>query len=127
MVTFFLEEQPESWATLYTLEGILTSIRDGRVQVFLVGRGKEWQGLCLFSIYEPETNLRIMSIKFLSCERFFAMAQMIEKLEQVGHAMGCNVVEAVAHPTIAQYGVNKNGFAAEGVYIRKDLRVSRRN
>lgn len=126
-IRFFLLDQPESWEGLMDLEDIIAQIYAGITKVILLGKVSEWKGMVLYTVHQYSPTTRVMKVDFLSCKNFYFVMQLYDYLEEIAKTWGAGMIEAVAHPTIADYLYRKQDFVAYGVYIRKELRASRRN
>lgn len=127
LVKDFLEEQPESYAHLWTLEEILQLVQQGHLLCWIYYRDDKALGIVLTTINHYSSTVTSIKIEFGTCKNFFKMTSMIDCIEIKAAELGYTMIEAMAHPAIATYAVHKKGFTAPGVYIRKFIQNSRRN
>lgn len=110
----------ESWVEVYTLDQIISLIYRSEMFV-LVYVYKETKSLLLFKLIWRKTNQIIAVIELMSCQHFLSMASCYDRFENYLKALGVVSVEALAHPTIAKYMIQRNGFRSPGLVIRKQL------
>lgn len=127
IIETFLRSQPTSWAHLRTLDSLMQSIFNGEVQVALIAVRPYYIGMMLYKVVEYEEGMRSFKIDFLSCRNFYQYQGLWPIVEQVAEGLGCKMIEAIAHPALAQYACRKLGFVMPAVYVVKPIAATRRN
>jgi hypothetical protein len=122
----WLALQPGSLEPLTSVEGIVDLIGRGFYQGWIIVEDNVELGIVIFSI-QQYMNARTAKLEFLSCQNFHLLAKYWPGLEHVFRESGFDYVEAVTHPTIAEYAMKKMDFAVPSVYIRKPLQYTRTN
>ncbi len=127
MIQNFLEAQESSLTPFYTVEEFLALITEGELTAWVYSEGRNHLGLLVFSQHEYSPEVRTVKVEFLTCKNFRKMAAMTFAFEEACREHGFQYVEAIAHPTIAEFMVKKHGYSAPGVHIMKPLEYTRRN
>lgn len=125
-VRYWLHEQPTSLHPLATEDYMIEQIKRGLLFGLLITENSVEVGLALFSIREYPKGM-VFNVEFLSCKNFYKMATGWEALVNLAQQYGFSYIEAIAHPTIATYAVEKKGFGAPNVHIIKSIHQGRIN
>lgn len=128
-IRHFLNAQPLSWEGSTSPDYMVEELYAGRLQALLFAENDSGTiyGLCLFRLVVTDVDRKAAQIAFLTCDQFYKTAQVYPMLERSFAELGATHLEAVAHPTIASYAHKHHGWAAPGVYIRKELSFQRMN
>jgi len=121
VVQQFLEEQPSSWIGFWTLEELLQLIQNRYMFPVVIVEEGEPQGLLLYSIHKYSPFVTSAKLEFMTCKAVFKGSKWLPLLESFLKANDITMVEAVAHPTLAQFLNQRHGYAAPSVYVVKTL------
>ena len=127
VIRAFLEGGATAWEGTYTLEYIEENLREGTMVASLLHKDDNYKALMITTIRDYGEDTRALRIEILIATSFFHTARAYATFEARVKELGFAFIEAKTHPTIAAYMVNKRGYTCPGVYIRRDLRPSRRN
>ena len=118
----YLNAQPQSWSPYYEIEDILDRLQTGMMQGWLYAEKGEFEALAITSFNHYGRQVSSVKIEFVSVHRPWIVPKFMNAIEAMAKHQKFILIEAVAHPTIAEYAVNKSGWSAPAVYIMKNLR-----
>lgn len=124
LVRGFLESQPQSFEPYYTLEEYVEEIKKGNLTAIIFTKDDYPIGLAVVAFLQCGSK-RIVRGDFLTCSKFYTLAQFYDKFEQWAVNMGFDFIDGYVHPNIAEYVVRKKGYGVAGVYVLKGIGKNR--
>lgn len=115
-----------SFYPVMEVEDVLNKVRNGEwIAYVATDEGGKIFGVTMCSIRRTGRNVLVMIIEFTTLQDFYKMSAIYDAIECLARDLGCKYIEAVAHPTIAEYAVKRKGFTAPNVHIRKAIAYER--
>lgn len=129
LIARVVNAQAAAFLPYYSVEDVLELIANHKWQAYAVTRaeGTEIWGLVFTSLQRLDNGLMVMNIEFSTFQDFYLMAKIYDYLELIAGDLGCEYIQSLTMPTIAEYAVKKKGFSAPYVYVRKAVKAERRN
>lgn len=121
-----LELRRASFEPIMSVDDIIYKIQSEMWYAYIfVDENKDIFGMMAVSLRRTGQDTLVMILEFTTLDEFFRLARMYEVIETLARQLGCKYIEAVVHPTIAEYAVKKKGFTAPNVHVRKAISYER--